>query len=318
MRKLEPREEIFDLYWHFAHERNEIFYRKKNGDPQPWTDDPILQKYKFCNSYRVNDRGSQYLVKNVIYNGKIYEPADMVFRIILYRIFNLPSTWDALEKEFGDITLDSLDVVKWMDFLHRLSRRQPVESTAYIMKPIPGKYPTKHGNWLAFLERLFTESGFVEKLLSKDNMRDGFKVMSGAPNIGTFLAYQYCTDIAYSEVVKWQESDFTIPGGGAKRGINKVFKNPDLNHLEEAIWYMYDHQEEELAKRGYDFHKLGGSRRLQPIDLQNCFCETDKYCRVAHPELKSVCKEIKNKYSKSSKRPPIDYFYPPKWNLKEK
>ena len=104
MKKLIPREDIYDIYWHFAHERNEIFYRKNAGNPKPWTDDPILQQYKFCNSYRVNDRGSQYLVGHVIYNGKIYKPADMVFRIILYRVFNLPSTWEALEKEFGDIT----------------------------------------------------------------------------------------------------------------------------------------------------------------------------------------------------------------------
>lgn len=314
MKKLIPREEIYDIYWHFAHERNEIFYRKNAGNPKPWTDDPILQKYKFCNSYRINDRGSQYLVGHVIYNGKIYKPADMVFRIILYRIFNLPSTWDALEKEFGDITLDNLNVPKWTEFLERLSRKQPVESNAYIMKPVPGKYSTKHGNWLAYLERLFKKSNFVEKLLSKDNMRDGFKIMNSAPNIGTFLAYQYCTDIAYSEVVKWQETDFTIPGGGANRGIHKVFQNPDENHLEEAIWWMYDHQEEEFAKRGYDFHKLGGKRKLQPIDLQNCFCETDKYCRVAHPELKSSAKDIKNTYD-YAKRPTIEYVYPPKWNL---
>lgn len=315
MRKLVPREEIFDIYWHFAHERNEIFYRKNAGEPEPWTDDPILQKYKFCNSYRINDRGSQYLVGHVIYNGKIYKPEDMIFRIILYRIFNLPSTWEALEKEFGEITLDNFDPKKYSEFLEKLSKKQGVESTAYMLKPIPGNFPTKHGNWLDYLNRLFKKSNLVEKILSKNNMRDAFKIMNSAPNFGTFLSYQYVTDINYSDVVNWQETDFTIPGGGAKRGINKVFIDPDPDHLEEAIWYMYDHQEEEFAKRGYDFHKLGGKRKLQPIDLQNCFCETDKYCRVAHPELKSACKEIKNEYNKSVKRPPIEFVYPPKWGL---
>ena len=316
MKKLVPRDEIYDLYWYFAHERNEIFYRKKNGDPKPWTDDPILQKFKFCNSYRVNDRASQYLVGHVIYNGKIYKPEDMIFRIVLFRVFNLPSTWDALEKEFGDITLENFDVPKYAEFLERLSKKQAVESNAYIMAPVPGRYTTKSGNWLSLLEQLFKKQDLAGKIISVNNMRDGFKIMHSAPHIGTFLAYQYCTDINYSDVVNWQESDFTIPGGGAKRGINKVFKNPDPNHLEEAIWWMYDHQEEEFAKRGYDFHKLGGKRRLQPIDLQNCFCETDKYCRVAHPELKSACKEIKNKYD-NAKRPPINYVYPPKWGLNE-
>lgn len=313
MKRLVPREEIYDLYWHFVHERNEIFYRKKNGDPKPWTEDPILQKYKFCNSYRINDRGSQYLVSHVIYDGKIRKPEDIVFRIILYRIFNLPSTWEALEKEFGDITLDNFDVDKYTDFLERLSRKQPVESNAYIMKPVPGKYSTKHGNWMAMLKSMFKQ-GLGAKLLSVRNMRDGFKIMNSVPNLGNFLAYQYCTDISYSDTVNWLETDFTIPGGGAKRGINKVFVNPDPEHLEEAIWWMYDHQDEEFAKRGYDFKKLGGKRKLQPIDLQNCFCETDKYCRVAHPELKSSASKIKNEYD-NKKRPEIEYFYPPKWGL---
>ena len=64
------REEVYKLYWYFACERQNIFWKKKNGEKAPWTDDPILQTYKFCNSYRVNDRVSQYLLSNVIYNGK--------------------------------------------------------------------------------------------------------------------------------------------------------------------------------------------------------------------------------------------------------
>ena len=76
------RQEIYDLYWYFACERQNIFIKKLNGEPSPWTTDEILQNYKFCNSYRVNDRVSQYLLKNVIYNGKKYSDADMIFRII--------------------------------------------------------------------------------------------------------------------------------------------------------------------------------------------------------------------------------------------
>ena len=72
MKTLIKRDEIYDLYWYFATERQNIFIKKKRGEKAPWTNDEILQKYKFCNSYRVNDRVSQYLLKNVIYNGKLY------------------------------------------------------------------------------------------------------------------------------------------------------------------------------------------------------------------------------------------------------
>ena len=38
--------------------------KKLRGLEAPWTEDEILRNYKFCNSYRVNDRVSQYLLKN--------------------------------------------------------------------------------------------------------------------------------------------------------------------------------------------------------------------------------------------------------------
>ena len=86
------RQEIYDLYWYFAYERQNIFIKKLNGEEPPWTEDPILQEYKFCNSYRVNDRVSQYLLKNVIYNNKVYKDEDTLFRIILFKLFNKEST----------------------------------------------------------------------------------------------------------------------------------------------------------------------------------------------------------------------------------
>ena len=75
---MKKRQKVYDLYWYFACERQNIFLKKLNGESAPWTDDKILQEYKFCNSYRINDRVSQYLLKNVIYNGKNYFDEDML------------------------------------------------------------------------------------------------------------------------------------------------------------------------------------------------------------------------------------------------
>lgn len=49
---MKKRQEVYDLYWYFACERQNIFIKKLNGEPAPWTNDKILQEYKFCNSYR--------------------------------------------------------------------------------------------------------------------------------------------------------------------------------------------------------------------------------------------------------------------------
>ncbi len=55
---------------------------------------------------------------------------------------------------------------------------------------------------------------------------------------------------------------------------------------EDIIRYMYEHQDEKFKRLGLDFKKIG-NRPLQLIDCQNIFCELDKYCRQALPDLKS-------------------------------
>ena len=44
-----------------------------------------------------------------------------------------------------------------------------------------------------------------------------------------------------------------------------------------------------------DFKRIG-NRPLQLIDCQNIFCELDKYCRQALPDLKSNRIKIKKRY----------------------
>ena len=61
---------IYERYWYFAAERQEIFHNRLLGMPAPWTLDPILANYKFTNAYRASDRVSQYLIRHVIYRDE--------------------------------------------------------------------------------------------------------------------------------------------------------------------------------------------------------------------------------------------------------
>ena len=54
---------VFETYWRFAAERHRIYEKRLAGERQPWTDDPVLQKHKFTNTFRACDRVSQYLIK---------------------------------------------------------------------------------------------------------------------------------------------------------------------------------------------------------------------------------------------------------------
>ena len=293
---LQKRQEIYDLYWYFACERQNIFLKKLNNLPAPWTDDEILRTYKFCNSYRVNDRVSQYLLKNVIYNNKKYTKETMLFRIILFKLFNK----------------ESFNQSKYSNVLkNALNNGVKIYNDAYISCANKAfGYDKKHDNHLALLNKMFVVDKVQNKILECKNMKEAFNIIRSYPLIGNFMAYQLVTDINYSDIVNWQENEFTVAGPGSIRGIKKCFINKGNMTDEEIIKYMYENQDKEFKRLNLNFKRII-NRPLQLIDCQNIFCELDKYLRVAVPQLKSNRTKIKKKYKQ--KQDKIEYFYPPKW-----
>ena len=311
---MKKRQEVFDLYWYFACERQNIFWKKINGDLAPWTHDKILQEYKFCNSYRVNDRVSQYLLKNVIYNGNNYNYEDMLFRIILFKLFNKESTWELLSKNFGDILLKNFNTKKYSIVLENaISNGTKIYNDAYISCANKAfGYDRKHDNHLALLDKMFNIDKMQDKIIKCNTMQDAFNIIKGYPLIGNFMAYQLVTDINYSAFVNWKENEFTVAGPGSLRGIKKCFIDKGTMTNEDIIKYMYMHQDEEFRRLNLNFKRIG-NRPLQLIDCQNIFCELDKYCRQALPDLKSNRTKIKKHYV--PKKDKIEYIYPPKWEI---
>ena len=78
---------------------------------------------------------------------------------------------------------------------------------------------------------------------------------------------------------------------------------------------MVERQEQEFSRLGLPFDGLFG-RPLHAIDCQGLFCELDKYCREAAPELRSNRKRIKSKYVSSTEA--VKLVFPPKWRLDTK
>lgn len=316
--RLDPAEttEAFDTFWKFAYERQNIFFNRiKNPYGQP-TQDEILKTYKFTNAYRICDRVSQYLVKNVIYDGNNRSPDDILFRIILFKLFNKIETWQLLEHRFGDLSTNNFKIESFKKFLDdEMNRGRTLYSNAYMMASGCKEFNVtrKHHAHLLLLDLMHKEK-LAEKLMTSKSMQDAYSLFIEYPLIGRFLAYQYITDINYSTLTNFDETEFTVPGPGAKDGIRKCFSKLGGLSESEIIKMMTDRQEIEFERLGLEFKKLG-DRRLQYIDIQNLFCEVDKYCRVAHPEISGVSgrTRIKQKFRKNPQ--PIDYFFPPKWGI---
>jgi len=317
--KLDPAKptEAYDTYWKFAFERQNVWYNRLRGKHQPFSDDPILQEYKFTNVYRASDRVSQYLIKHVIYNDKnAHGPNDHVFRILLFKLFNKIETWQLLEHRFGEINVKTFKIKAFIKFLDsEMNNGRTLYSNAYMMASGCKEFEVtrKHHAHLMLLEKMLKDN-LPDKIVNCKKMRDAYALLLDYPLIGRFLAYQYVTDLNYSELTSFKETEFTVPGPGARDGIKKCFSK--LGGLSETdiIKMMTDRQEFEFDRLGLKFKKLG-RRKLQYIDIQNIFCEVDKYCRVAHPELTGFSGRIRIKQRFKYNPEPIEYFFPPKWKI---
>ncbi len=310
---------VFDSYWKFAVLRQEAFFNKLKNNGQPCTNDPIISKYKFTNAYRASDRVSQYLIRNVIYNKNLPDsPKEILFRIILFKLFNKIETWELLTSKLGGLTFEDYNFKAYDKILMAaMANRKTIYSAAYIMPSGQSTFGhlKKHSNHLKLIE-LILKDNTHDRLMHVRTMQGAFEILKNFPGFGDFLAYQFLIDINYSPITNFSESEFVVPGPGAKGGISKCFS--DLGGLSnvEIIKFMTDRQEKEFDRLGLDFKNLWG-RRLQLIDCQNLFCEVDKYSRVKHPEIKgnSDRTRIKQIFKINSK--PINFWFPPKWNIND-
>ncbi|MDM3856361.1 MAG: putative DNA base hypermodification protein [Aphanizomenon gracile PMC649.10] len=316
---MQVRQEIFDTYWRFAAMRQEVFFNKLKNVPPPWTSDPILNTYKFCNAYRVSDRVSQYLIKNVIYSeNRSQNEEEVLFRILLFKIFNKIETWEYLENKIGDyITVPNFDLEAYSTILQEAMDLGYVIYTSAYMSCASKEfgYDKKHQNHLALIDKMVVKDKVINPIVKAKSLEEIFHIIESYPLLGKFMAYQLATDINYSEVINFDENSFTIAGPGAERGINKCFIDTEGKSYADVIYWMTENQENEFQRLGLNFQSLWG-RPLQAIDCQNLFCETDKYCRAAFPDLKSNRKKIKAKFTATPQL--IDYFYPPKWCINDK
>ena len=306
---------VYETYWRFAAERQGVFFRKLEGLPAPWTTDPILARHKFTNAYRASDRVSQYLIRHVIYEGD-QSPEEVFFRTMLFKLFNRIETWEMLRERLTTITRTDYSFQKYDDILTRaLAAGTRIYSAAYMMPSGRSAFghTRKHRNHLLLLERMLADE-VPQRITNASSMAQAFDVLRSYPTIGNFLAYQFVTDLNYSEVTDFSEMEFVVPGPGALDGIRKCFS--DLGGLTEAdlIKVVTERQELEFEQLGLQFHDLWG-RRLQLIDCQNLFCEVSKYARVKHPQIEGRSKRTRIKQFYRPSPQPIPYWYPPKWGI---
>jgi hypothetical protein len=328
MKSFKPNEN-FKYYLDFLSERMDIFWKRYFSMEPPYTENPIFNEYKFTNVYRSLDRVSQFLLGDVIYDevgmANDWDSEDIFIRTILFKHFNKIETWLSLEKEFGKITSD----IKFDDidrFLTELSKKETIYSNAYMMTAsfmkngkIMGDYKIKenslkHSAYLQIWKSVIN-SGKMYDIMASKSLAELQGKLNEIITVGGFLSMQYAIDLNYSQLFHFDENEHIIAGPGAQRGIERTFTIEGRPDYIEIIKWVTKELPNLLYDYGFEFSPLPG-REPKLIDIQNCFCETDKYLRGLGVKTEGVeveGKRIKNYFKPKSEN--IKFVFPPKWNI---
>lgn len=267
----------------FIFERDAIRIKRAKRLPKPWTEDPILQRYRFCNIRREDDAVTQWIAKN--WRIPCENDPHVWFLMAVARLVNWPDTMEELTAGLQD-TRDSWSVrwnaKKFIAAMHaRRARGEKVFGGAYIVST-NGRAMDK-AEYLAeyVLSPLWQKRDlfYSMKLGYKSSLTDLYEEFLPFNGMGTFMAAQVVADVKYTppyrDVRDWY--DFAAPGPGSKRGLNRVCDRLTDEPWPRNSWLITMYT---LSAEMATIFKQRKMERLHNQDLQNCLCEFDKYERV--------------------------------------
>lgn len=264
----------------FMREREEIRLRKEAGQPFPWTEDPILKKFKFTNVKRRHDKTTRLL------RQEFYEPHhDAPDYEILYNC--------AMFRYFG--TIEFAQAVGWQhgggiqpQFIIRTARErldagERVFTGAYVITNQGISAPKEEVVVDIFLAGLHSGCGPVLDAIKETSSWEAaigeLRKLQGFGGTG-FMAKEVMLDTFFTGLWKespWDLNSWCPAGPGARRGINLIIGGRDIN----------DHMTEQFATQAmlnlFAQRHVYWPQTWEPLelhDIQFQLCEFCKYMKV--------------------------------------
>lgn len=244
-----------------------------------WSADPILANYKFCNTFRVLDRVSQYIITEVVEKGP-QRREEITFRILLFSTYTSIRTYETLRENIQPFTWKTYKRANYERVLRDLYNRGISIYTGAYQKPAPELgFAENFMNHLAFLEILMRE--LPAQLRNAKYMADVFEYLRSFKSMGDFTAYQLILNLSYSDVVNFSEYDFVVIGIGSRRGLQRCFRETIPRSVEvDIVRWMQISQSEQFERLGIKFTGLGPNHLpMMLCDIEHTLCELDKYIR---------------------------------------
>lgn len=271
------RQKVVDFFA-YARERHSVYLRRRAGlqPPSVWTQDPILQEFRFTNVFRELDRTTEHFRRTV--RDPLRSSGAVLLATVLWRWFNRTETGDAMfvhpydaGSSLGNMTAWELYLedsnTEWLRrAIHKhVGPRGPFVTGAYIIRSpggmdkltgvldsvrrfrantIGGVDQRPAADWVEF------STDAIWRNTSSDNLpplrlEQVWEWLGKFDLIGDFMAYEVVSDLRWTDLLSRAPDVMTWanPGPGAARGLGRVFhdnrdKFDQHNHKDQLIRLM--------------------------------------------------------------------------------
>ena len=279
------------VYW--IRERESIRLRRLAGAPPPWTSDPILQIYKFCNIRRRDDRVSQWVLNHVIALPTPEGSLGLLYMGMFLALCRW-NNWPPTIQEILDTKLWPTVYPQWHEMGKlidaRRARKEKAWTGSYICRAERAIDGHDFGDWGkgAYVTRIVIQR---EMNLAAQDLRVALRtntrqavatVLQRCYGWGSFMAGQVVDDWSWTPLLKDATDHYTWApqGPGSIRGLNRL-NGLLLTHR----WKDDDYLAELRELRSEVLEELGPKYAdLSLHNLSNCLCEVDKFLRVKNGE----------------------------------
>lgn len=270
----------------FMRERHEIYLRRLDKAKAPWTADPILSKFRFCNVYRELDTVTVWVRKNI---REVYaDHPNLWFMLAAARQINHPPMLEELLRAKN--AWPTMPLPKWNPenmrkvMNARKARGEQIYTGAYMLTNILDKnnHDQPHDKpWFTTNKCLGSLVPLANTVVKATSMGETHAVLRSGYGWGGFLAYEVCCDMRWARYgAAWKDAKtFAHAGPGAVRGLNRISSRRYDAPLAEATCKA--EMIELLAEMRSLWPKT--SKRypqLEMREIEHTLCEFDKHQRV--------------------------------------
>lgn len=273
----------YQTFVHYLNERELIRIKRERGDEGPWTDDPILSKYKFTNILRSEDRTTRWLVKHW-YEPNRDAPLDIqALNCAIARYFGHQDFLGELGYQHEWNPDYILKTAK-----NRMARKEKVFTGAYIITNAGSTDPKENVVVGQFLTPYRYNLEQIVRLCEKGSWQSVAEFLQTLPGIGPFMSKEIALDMLLNPLLEnaTDKMSWTPAGPGAIRGLNRLYGRPVQGSMTQkrAVFEMQQLMGKLTSDKAFGDHMPVIGVDWGVTDVQFSLCELDKYLRVQYNE----------------------------------